>query len=343
MKDHEFPYIEVSGDSYEMGYQHGAQTSGIVQRYLVWIEKLTGKPRDLLCRNAMTFLPALQVAHPPMVEEVRGLAEGAGITIEEAMLCQVRAEAVQATTGGCTAFALRGEATENGSVLAGQNQDLETEYADVSILLHLKPSDGRPRILMFTFAGQLGYAGMNEHGVCNFNNALYNFTWQPGLSPYMQARMMLETRSVDEVVDLYRHHRSCSPVNKVICDAKGEIASVEVRPEGIALFSDDHPDWRVHTNHYLTPEFSKFNDDSTLNSADRLARMRTLIKRQWGHVTADGLKTMLADHEGDPGGICRHGFRNSYSISGYVAEPEKGLLHVRRGLGCTGAWQTYEV
>lgn len=343
MNDNVLPFIEVSGNSYEMGYQHGAQTAEMIERYMLWIEKLTGKPRDLLCRKAMTFLPALQTAHPPLVEEVRGLADGAKISLEEAMLCQVRAEAVQVPDGGCTAFALRGEATETGSVLAGQNQDLEAEYADVAILLYLKPTDGRPRILMFTFAGQLGYAGMNEHGVCNFNNALYNFIWKPGLTHYMLSRMMLEMQSVDEVVNLYRRHRACSAANKVICDGSGEIASVEVRPDSIALFDDDHRDWRVHTNHYITPEFSRHEDGFVPDSSPRLARMRSLIKEQWGHVTVDALKTMLADHAGDPAGICRHGERQWHSISGYVAEPEKHLLHVRRGHGCIGAWQAYEV
>lgn len=343
MDKNAFPYIEVSGDSYEMGYQHGAQADGLVRRYLLWIEKLTGRSRDVLCRNAMTFLPALQAAHPSLVEEVRGLADGAGITFEEAMLCQVRAEAAQAAEGGCTAFALRGSATATGSVLAGQNQDLETEYADVAILLHLKPTDGRPRILVFTFAGQLGYAGMNEHGVCNFTNALYNFTWRPGLSHYMLSRMMLEARSVDEAIQVYRRHRACSAANKVICDGQGEIASVEVRPEGIALFADDHRDWRVHTNHYLTQQFARYEDGFLPDSRPRLARMRSLIRAQWGGVTVDALKAMLADHDGDPAAICRHGERRMHSISGYIAEPQERLLHVRRGHGCLGTWQAYEV
>ena len=343
MKDHPFPYIEVSGNSYEMGYQHGAQAAGMVQRYLLWIEKLTGKPRELLCRNAMTFLPALQAAHPPLVEEVRGLAVGAGIALEEAMLCQVRAEAAQVAEGGCTAFALRGAATLTQSVLAGQNQDLETEYADVGILLHLRPSDGRPRALVFTFAGQLGYAGINEHGVCNFYNALYNFTWRPGLSNYMLSRMVLETHSVDDAIEVYRRHRACSAVNKVICDGRGEISSVEVRPEAIALFTDDHPDWLVHTNHYLTEEFKRHENGFLPDSPPRLARMRSLVKEQWGLVTVDALKEMLSDHEGDPAAICRHGEGHMHSISGYIAEPENRVLHVRRGHGCLGTWQTYGV
>src|SRR5437899_1132414 len=153
--EHAFPLLEVAGGAYEMGRQHGEQARALVKKYLVWIERITGEPRDRLCRNAMSFLPAMERLSPKLVEEIRGLADGAGISFPEAVLCQARAEASHSWEGGCTAFALRGEATAGGLVLAGQNQDLEPEYADVAILLRVRPNDGRPRALMFTFAGQL--------------------------------------------------------------------------------------------------------------------------------------------------------------------------------------------
>ena len=53
----EFPLIEVSGTPYQLGYQHGSQAKGLVQKYLTWIEKLTGQSRDILVQRAITFLP----------------------------------------------------------------------------------------------------------------------------------------------------------------------------------------------------------------------------------------------------------------------------------------------
>ena len=57
----------------------------------------------------------------------------------------------------------------------------------------------------------------------------------------------------------------------------------------------------------------------------------------------DLMKEFLADHEGDPAGICRHGANNWHTIFGYVAEPSKKLFHLRRGHGCLGTWTTYQV
>jgi hypothetical protein len=71
--------------------------------------------------------------------------------------------------------------------------------------------------------------------------------------------------------------------------------------------------------------------------------MNALIDEHWGSITVDTMKSILADHVNDPGGICRHGETGFHSISGYIAEPARRVLHVRRGHGCLGTWHAYEV
>lgn len=338
-----FPLIEVSGSSYEMGYQHGAQAAELVERYLRWIEKLTGKTRDVLGRNTLAFLPPIQALSPPYVEEVRGLADGAEISFEEALLCQVRSEAARIDDGGCTAFALTGSATADHQPLAGQNQDLEPEFADVAILLRVKPNDGRPRVLMFTFAGQLGYAGMNQYGVALFNTALFGYQWRLGLPRQPLKRVALEKQTVEECVELLGQQRVCSAANVTLCDGRGNIADVELRPEGVAQFHDEHSDCSLHTNHYLSDQFARYEPNTLPDSSVRLARLRAFVKENWGRLTVETMKQILADHQDDTSGICRHGASGWHSIAGYIAEPARGLLHVRRGYGCSGTWQSFEV
>ena len=338
-----FPLVDVAGSAYDMGRQHGEQASDLIRRYLRLIERLTEKPREVLCAHALQFLPRMEALSPLFVEEIRGLADGAGLSFGEAVLCQVRAEAAHTPEGGCTAFALTGEATADGQPLAGQNQDLEPEYSDVSIVLRIRPNDGRPRAVMYTFAGQLGYFGMNAYGVANYANSLYDFKWRPDLPHYPLKRAMLEQRSVAACIELLRTHWTCSAANTILCDGEGHIGDVESRPEGIAVFEGQHPHARIHTNHYLTPEFACFETGSLPDSFARLDRMVSLIQAAWGTITADTLKEMLSDHEGDPAGICRHGARGYHTTSGHIAEPAKGLLHIRRGHGCLGSWTTYEV
>jgi predicted choloylglycine hydrolase len=339
----EFPLIEVKGTAYEMGRQHGEQAGDLVRKYLLLIERLAGKPRDILCRNAERFLEVIERLSPKYVEEVRGLAEGARISFAEAQLCQVRTQALYGGEAGCTAFALRGEATLDGLILIGQNQEFEPEFAEVATLLRVCPTDGRPRALMITFAGQLGYSGINEFGVAHFANSLFNCNLRLGVPPYPMKRAMLEQRSVAEAIALLERHNASTAGNVVLADGQGEIADVEFRPEGTAIYRDEHPDMRLHSNHYVAPEFAAFEDNTVADSPARLCRMRTLLKKSWGRITVDVLKEVLADHEGDPAGICRHGASNWHTVFGYIAEPARRLFHLRRGHGCLGTWGTYTV
>src|SRR5205823_2925479 len=144
------------------------------------------------------------------------------------------------------------------------------EYADVAIVLKVCPNDGRPRALMFTFAGQLGYSGMNEFGLTHFANSLCGFQWRPGLPHYPLKRLLLEQRSVPEAIDLLRVHRVCSAGNMVLADGKGQIVDVEIRPENVALYEDEHADVRLHTNHYLSRQFAHFEDNFLPDSVPRL-------------------------------------------------------------------------
>jgi hypothetical protein len=340
---HAFPLVQVSGSARQMGQQHGAQAAPLIQRYLRWIEKLTGLPRQELGRRARAFLPAIGALSARFIEEVRGLAEGAGISFEEALLCQVRGEAANVPAEGCTAFAVTGSATRNGVTLAGQNQDLNPEFADLGIVLHLVPTDGRPRAITFTFAGQLGYMGMNQHGVAHFANAVGGCPWRLGLPHYPLKRVLLEQPSLHECLEVLRQHRTCSPANMVLCDGAGAIADAEIRSDGMALYADERPQQRLHTNHYLTPEYAGFQPDPAPDSVVRLARLRQLVEQAWGALDVEQFQAIMADHVGDPGGICRHGEGASPPICGSIAEPARGLFHVRRGHGCLGTWSTYQV
>ncbi len=338
-----FPLVEVKGTAYEMGRQHGEQAGELVRKYLIWIERLAGKPRDLLCRNAHRFLGVIERLSPKYVEEVRGLADGAGISFSEALLCQVRTQALYGGEAGCTTFALRGEATLDGNVLIGQNQEFEPEFADVAIVLRVCPADGRPRALMLTFAGQLGYSGINEFGVAHFANSLFGCELRPGVPHYPMKRAILEQKTVKDAIALLQQHNACSAANLVLADGQGEIADVEIRPEGVAIYHDEHPDMRLHSNHYVAPEFAAFEDNTVPDSPARLCRMRALVRNSWGKITVEVLKEILADHEGDPAGLCRHGATNWHTLFGYIAEPIRRLLHLRRGHGCIGTWATYQV
>src|SRR5690606_36009074 len=135
-----------------------------------------------LGRRALRFLPWFEEFAPDQVEEIRGVAAGAGVPFELALLANVRAEVagLDRFSAGCTAVALGRRATATGEVLIGQNQDQHPAMQELVVILKVVPERG-PRMLMATFGGLLGYGGINSAVVGYMMNVLANSTWRMGM------------------------------------------------------------------------------------------------------------------------------------------------------------------
>jgi isopenicillin-N N-acyltransferase-like protein len=142
--------------------------------------------REQLRQRAARFRPAFDRYCPHLLEEMRGLGEGAGVTFEEAMACNIRGELRYAREEGCTAYAIGRRGTAGREVIAGQNADLGPEAMQLAYVLHLQPQ-GKPEVLIWTFGGMLGYHGINSAGVGKFENALGG--GRAAGSPYLIIRL----------------------------------------------------------------------------------------------------------------------------------------------------------
>lgn len=121
-----FPYVEVSGTPYAMGLQHGRQAGDRIAGFVEHLVTAAGRPRAEVLAAARRFLPAFERGCPKQVEEVRGVAAGAGLVFEEALLVQVRGEVLpHLRAEGCTSFAVAGRHPVSGAPLIGQTSDME--------------------------------------------------------------------------------------------------------------------------------------------------------------------------------------------------------------------------
>src|SRR4051812_21322102 len=96
---HTLPFIRVKGTPYQRGLQHGRACGDLVARYpdvLREVVRLEASWRALdihkalpsregLLERAVRFLPALEAFAPHLVEEVRGIADGARLSFAEAL------------------------------------------------------------------------------------------------------------------------------------------------------------------------------------------------------------------------------------------------------------------
>jgi isopenicillin-N N-acyltransferase-like protein len=200
----------------------------------------------------------IAAATPRLTEEMHGLAEGARLSREEALLLQLRREVMgyqRIPTGGdCTRYARSGAA--GGPVLA-QTVDLNGELDDQIAVLHVAPAGSSRRSLVLRFAGLLGYLGLNSDGLAIGLNLVLGGRWRPGLPPYLAIRHLLDSAStVEEAVRILRGLRLASSRSLTLCDPTTTMC-VEILGDDIRCVSGPES---FHTNHFLHPDFAPHDE-----------------------------------------------------------------------------------
>jgi len=338
----EYPLYRARGTHRELGRQHGEQA---VRQIKAFVEVLSARQsREQFRRRAAQFQPIFDRYCPHLLEEIRGLAEGAGVTLEEAMACSIRGEMRNAPAEGCTTYVIGRRGAADRQIIAGQNSDMGSEMIPLSYVLHLQPQ-GKPEVLMWTFGGMLGYHGMNSSGVAHFENALGGGPRNRfGLPHYPAERMMLECSSLEQAIDVMRKMPLASNANYVLCDGQGNIADLEATTEGPQILRDQDAGYFAHTNHFLSPPYATAENfkQSLADSFPRQDRIDSLIKSRYGSIEVDDIKRFLSDHSGYPASICRHDSR-MVTVASMISEPARRRMHVAVGNPCQHRYVTYSM
>ncbi len=339
-----YPLYKARGTHRELGRQHGEQAARQIKAQVDMMFARQKLSREQFRRLAAQFQPMFDRHCPHLLEEMRGLAEGAGVAFEDAMACSIRGELSSARAEGCTAYVIGRRGSAEREILAGQNSDMGSDSIPLAYMLHLQP-ERKPEVLIWTFGGMLGYHGMNSAGVAHFSNALGGGPRsQFGMPEYVYERMMLECSSLEQVMDLLRKMPLASNENFILCDGQGNIADVEATATGPEILRDQGAGYLVHTNHFLCQRYASAENfkRSLADSFPRLDRIDSLIKSRYGSINVDDIKQFLSDHSGYPTSICRHdgGMR---TVASLISEPARRRMHVALGNPCQHRYVTYSM
>lgn len=340
----EFPLYTARGTHRQLGREHGEQAARQINAHVELMCAQQRMSKEQLRRQAARFQPAFERYCPHLLEEMRGLGEGAGVTCEEAMACNIRAELHYAPAAGCTAYAIKARGTKRREMIVGQNSDMDSEVTPLAYVLHLQPQN-KPEVLTYTFGGMLGYHGFNSLGVSKFENALGGGPPSRfGMPHYPVERMMYECRNLEEVFDLLRKMPVEYNVNYLMSDGRGNIADIESTTEGPQILRDPGAGYLVHTNHYLSGRFATADNfkRSLPDSFPRLERIHSLIEPRYGSITVDDIQHFLSDHSGYPSSICRHD-QSMRTVASLIAIPAQRILHVAAGNPCQNRYVTYTI
>ena len=319
------PVIISKGTPYEIGYNHGKSAAEKVQRsYAVNLEScmLTGFSEEELLRVAMKFIPAVEKYNKDYIEEIQGIAVGAGLKLEHLMLINSRTELqkliwnkkdpaghVNTCTESCTSFAVTGERTVDGATYVGQSWDNVVPCIPNLIVHIIHQSGGKPSIAYCGEAGIITRMGLNSCGLGGGVNALsINAPVKfDGVPLQFVLRGVMDSRNIAEAIDAVNGIKNAAVNNIMIAYKDSEAVDVEIDDVNCGIL---YPVDSIitHTNHYVSPGHPRYPyiDVSFGNSYIRKNRSDKLLRAIPGKISLLDVQNVYRDHGGYPQSICWH-------------------------------------
>ncbi|MGO4736996.1 C45 family autoproteolytic acyltransferase/hydrolase [Bosea sp. 2KB_26] len=349
-----FPFIDVSGSPYERGRQHGAAVPARVKRSIeLYGGQLTELGYDAVAKSRLIaeFAREIEAFGAHYVEEMRGIADGAGVTLEDIVMVNARTEVMakarlekakpveagEELDDGCTGAVILPERSANGELIHGQNWDWKAECAETAIVLRVRRDDG-PDFLTFVEAGGLARCGMNAAGVsitANYLESERDFT-QAGVPLALIRRKVLEQEHFAMAMKAVATTPKACSNNMMLSTVAGFAIDFECAPdEAFPIYPADG--LIVHANHWVgSIALTKIKDTGiprVPESFYRDWRVRKLLDDAGRKLSVADLKSALFDDFLSPYAVCRPPRPNetgnlSATVSMVIMQPAKGIMEV---------------
>lgn len=335
-----FPIVDLQGSALERGRAHGERARSRVERSLANYASLfefCGMPWSEAQRRAAAYRDVIGNFDAALLEEIEGIARGAGRREEEILALNARTEILPPSflagvdRGECTAIAVSAAASTSGGTLLAQNWDWVGTQREALVILRCKDE-----YLTLTEAGMLAKIGLNRRGfgVClNILRSKFDGA-RAGIPVHVLLRALLGRASVREAV-AFASTLSFGGSSNILCaDRGGEAASLEFSPQGLRVVRGDGATL-CHTNHFLDPEAAGWQAllAENLSTLPRLecARRHAAARARHG---IDDLKRLLRDESQGLLSICRKPDASLpeqariESVASVIMELARGVMHV---------------
>jgi hypothetical protein len=346
------PTLVVAGSHREAGRQIGLERRDLIRSEVAFDERIpAGRTRAEQLELAARYRDLTAAACPWYVEELEGMAEAADVDPLAAFACMVEEIWYEPYAwrlqGRCTDVVAVPPATVDDHILVGHNNDMPRSYQDQLIGIEWRV-DGEPTA--FTIGnGMWISAGWNAAAISMTGNELAPLDERVGIPREIQFRSMLRMPTIDMAVGESLRHDRASSYNHVLVSADGTVVDVEGSATDADFVEPDERGHLVHTNHYVCQAMERYEGDPDYrpNSAARFDRARALIaEAPAGRVDGDVLRSILADHDGEPNALCRHPER--YEQDGgtatafwWIADLSVEQVTFGRGNPCDSTAQTH--
>jgi isopenicillin-N N-acyltransferase like protein len=300
------PIVEcLSIDGRDRGRAHGESLrTPIREKIARWhgvMEGLYGQPAPSFIARFLAqtqFRSAIERHTPELMQEVIGIAEGAGVDTDTIYALQLMDEEwcfVRAALEGHCSCAGAGPRGGNPTVM-GQTMDLPAWHDGAQALLRLQERDGS-QTLVFTSAGMIGLMGLAGRGLGVCVNTLFDLHSRPdGLPVAFVVRGALSRQDAADAARFLREVPHASGQNYLVADA-GTVRAFECSAAEVCEIAMQNG-LIVHTNHALGSADRREQAVASENSKARFESLEAECRREPA-VRADLLKTALASRRAD--------------------------------------------
>ena len=355
MHEGPLPLIRIGGTPSEMGLELGRQRSSSIKRMVANVRQFLDSAFDQVqltwgdaLLQARKYEPFSQEHTPRYLEELRAVAQGADVGIDEIMVLNcLEAITVDALhLLGCTTFMVNEDHSRDGHVLVGHNEDWIPEDEDEVFLVHARP-EGEPAFLAMTYGALLPNIGFNSEGIAQCCDSVYPSDVRVGVPRIFVSRAVLASRTISDAIYAALTPHRAAGYNHFLVHSSGEAYNVEVsaRHHAIAYAGTGN---LVHTNHYLSRHMARLESSSDLLIGSRVRYFRAQrLLRQKAHHDLRSLEHILHDHVNYPNSICSHEaiddnpLDRQKTICSMVMDLTDRQMHIAWGNPCQSEYHTY--
>lgn len=311
-----FPFLRVSARThFQLGLELGQAQAGAIQASLAerrpWFDKLKSFAERDPAARLDPFLRAAEKHFPRLVEELRGLARGAGIPFRDLLILNLNPELSamrrdpSPAAYDCSSIIYRGQ----DRVLLGHNEDGANANRGRLLVLEAHPPSA-PAFLALVYPGILpgNGPGLNAAGIIHSCNYIATRAWRPGVPRYFLDRAVLEATSLEAALATVAHPaRAYSQHHNLISLEEKRALGVEVAPTRFSV--QEVEGFYTHANHLVHPSLLDLAQPERYlrNSAPRQRVLEEKVKGlPAGKVQPEDLLRILQSHAGRPHCPCRH-------------------------------------
>ena len=347
--------VRVEGTAFDQGVQQGKALAASIRANVALIERLISGLDGVTEAEYNRLLNAnahhLGTSDPEEVEEMTGIAEGAGLPLASVLRINLpiymlleRANVVDE----CSILAVQSKATLDGRTYLVKTRDQSASRFHLKhVVLSRSYPNGR-RILELNGAGIITYpgSGVNETGLMVGTAGAWSKRAAPmSLRALHAARVMpdmhmvlREAYDVRQAVEVLTAAPRTANLNIVLADRTGAAGTLEVTPTE-ARFTAAVDGYCCLTNYFVSADMQERSAQPDENPAAYLRReriMKVLAEKAPG-ISYRDLLELLTDHADKPlAAVCRHPIPGSDMATtiATIATAEELRMHTIEGFPC---------